>query len=161
MRKVFVLLVSVLCFFCQASAQEKADSKSTQISYFEIRKLIDDGIVERGQIYNDGWWVAVYTSDGNSYYAQITPQTPIADHLYAAGVPVSIDHIAEEVDKTPLWLEVFFNLLPLLIFILFFAGIMFFMKRGGGDYYARAEKINLDFLNRLEKLLIEREKENG
>jgi ATP-dependent Zn protease len=178
MKQFFVLLVSALCLCSQTYAQEEAESKSEEVTYSELRKLIDDGVVKRGRVSNDGWWVTVYT-DGARYYAQVTPQTPIADYLYEAGVPVRIDHLAEDDDERPLWLEVFYNLLPLLIFVVFFVGIMAFMGRANkkqkskydehlkkveqvnAEYFSQAEKLQNEFFERLEKLLVGRNNSNA
>jgi len=124
---LFFIILLTGTIYSHAFAQENSEEaapKISEVTYSEIRKLIDDGVVESARVTGDGWWVHVKTSDGANYYAQTTPQTPIADHLYRAGVPVKIVHWKEEKDERPLWLEIFYNLLPLLIFIVFF--IFFF-----------------------------------
>ncbi len=164
MQRVISIAVLLFLFATQVSAEEDQSrwlESYEKISYSELRKLIDDDQIEEARVLNDGWWVTVKTKDGEFFDIRVTPQTPIADHFYDAGVPVSIRHKSVEDDELPYWLSLFLNILPLLIFIVFFAGIMFFMKRNGGGYYARAEQINKDFLDRLEKLLTEHKENNG
>jgi len=165
MRILLIGLATVFLTLTTVLAQEEKSpwyEYYDVISYSELRGLIDGGDIEEARILNDGWWVTVRKKDGEYLDVRVTPQTPIADHFYDAGIPVRIEHGSkDEDDDTPLWLEVFYNLLPLLIFIVFFAGIMFFMKRSGGGYYARAEQINKEFLDRLEKLLTEQKENNG
>jgi|GEM_PF-7069365 len=178
-RFFFVGFLAV--FFCaHAVAQEKIEPQQkerTEVTYSEIRKLIENGEVKSASVTGDGWWVSVVTIDGNRSYAQVTPQTPIADHLYDAGIPVKIVHWNEDEDETPLWLKVFYNVLPLLIFIVFFVFVMFLLRGVNGkvfkkndEHLAKAEAINNDhlakveemqkrFFERLEKLLSEKKRE--
>ncbi len=151
---VAFVLVALLC--CQALAQETSDAGASkdrkEITYSEIRKLVDDGAVEAASVTGDGWWVNVSTADGSRYYAQVTPQTPIADHLYEAGIPVRIVHWNEEKkEELPLWLSLFFNTLPLIIFLAFF----FFVVRMMNN-----KKKTDEFFNRLEET-IKRSMNNG
>jgi ATP-dependent Zn protease len=165
MKHLCSLVVIIIALCGNAYAQEKIETKSKEVSYSDIRKLIDEGVVERGKVTNDGWWVTVYTKEGDRYFSPVTPQTPIADHLYEAGVPVLIEHYKEEPqeeeDKLPTWLSLLINLLPLLIFLLFVGGVFLFSRKGANNYYSRAEKMNAEFLERLEKALMERKETNG
>lgn len=145
-----------------AQSQEEATtggSEEKEVTYSDIRKLIDDGVVEWGRVSGDGWWVNIKTIDGSRYYAQITPQTPIADHLYEAGIPVRIQHRQEDEDELPLWLELLINLLPLLIFLIFFAFVMLIMGKTNkkhtdkyDDYLAKVDDQNQQHFERVEKL---------
>lgn len=164
MQKAIFTAILLLLFATQVGAEEEPSpwlESYEKISYSELRKLIDDGQIEEARVLNDGWWVTVKTKDGDYFDTRVTPQTPIADHFYDAGVTVSIRHNNIEGDELPKWLSLFLNILPLLIFFVFFAVIMFFMRKANGGYYSRAEKMQADFFERLEKLLTEHKDSNG
>ncbi len=163
-----ILLFAAALFFLSAPASAQEDQSPwyepyEQISYSELRTLIDNGEVDEARVLNDGWWVTVKTKEGEYFDTKVTPETPIADHLYEAGIPVTIEHYnegsEEEADDLPAWLSLVINILPLLLFLVFFAGIIFLSRKQTNAYYGRAEKMQADFFERLEKLLTER-KEN-
>ncbi|WP_425410140.1 hypothetical protein [Hyphococcus sp.] len=164
MSRLILLLVSVVTIVSPTLAQEATstdESKDKEVTYFDIRKFIDDGVVEWGRVSGDGWWINIKTTDGSRYYAQVTPQTPIADHLYEAGIPVRIQHRAAE-EETPRWLEFLLNLAPLLIFIVFFLFLMLTMGRSNknhvdkyDDYLAKEDEQQRRYLERVEKFQTE------
>ena len=153
--RIITFIFAFIFLFVPSNAQEPTDTESKKVTYSDVRKLIDDGVVERGRVSGDGWWVTVYTNDGGTYYASITPQTPLAAYLYDAGVPVSIDHVAEN-DESPLWAKVFYNILPYVIFLVFVMFIVLFAgkrnKKESALHLREAEKLNNDFLEKTEKL---------
>ncbi len=157
MKLLFALTAAILVLVANAAAQDaEADgaAERSEISYSALRKLIDNGRVRGATISGDGWWVTVSTSDGSIHHTRVTPNTPIADRLVDAGVRTEFLHTDDD-EELPLLLSLFFNILPLLIFIGFFWFVISRMKGKNSDYYSRAEKLNADFLERLEKLLSE------
>ena len=168
MKRIIIVAAMLASFFsavCAQEARKADDKKEKEVSYSEIRTMIDEGIVDKASVTNDGWWVTVRTDEGAFYYAAVTPQTPIADHLYEAGVPVLIEHYNEEpqekADELPSWLSLLINILPLLLLLLFLGGIFVFSRKQTNNYYSRAENMQAKFLDRLEKLLTERKENNG
>ncbi len=183
MKSLFVFLIPLLALCASVHAQDVAGARpkeKKEITYSEIRQLIDDGALIGATVSGDGWWVTVKTNDGATFYAPVTPQTPIADRLIDAGVPTKITHIKNDNSSVrPLWRDVLFNLSPLLIFLVFLVFILF-LTRGfnkniwkknddhlskaeqiNNDYLARAEKLQNEFFDRLEKVLTERKNPNG
>jgi ATP-dependent Zn protease len=155
MKHLLLIILLIETFYGVAVAQESSKPTSqdnNEVTYSELRKLVDDGLVASASVTGDGWWVSVTATDGVRYYAQVTPQTPISDHLYEAGVPVKIVHWSEEDDESPAWLSMLFNVLPLLIFIVFFVLVLWFSQKRGkkvqDDCLKRAEAINNEFLDR-------------
>ncbi len=125
------------------------------ISYSELRALIDGSDIEEARILNDGWWVTIRKKDGEYLDVRVTPQTPVADHFYEAGIPVRIEHSSkDEDDENPLWLDMLINLSPLLIFIFVFCLILWVLQKHGkktqDNYMDRAKVINDEFLDRQE-----------
>lgn len=177
MDRILILLALCLTVFAPVSAEETSEPESKEVTYSELRKLVDDGIVEKGRVSNDGWWVTVYTNDGAKYYAPITPQTPIADHLYDAGVPVRIEHIPE--DEPSSVLDLFYNLLPFLIFLVFIAFVSVVLRRANkktsglyaeylknakaqnDEHLLRIENLHKSFLDRLEAILTQTKHPSG
>lgn len=156
MRFLVIGLAAAFCSLTTAFAQEEKSpwyEYYDVISYSELRALIDGGEVEEARILNDGWWVTVKLNGGEYFDVKVTPQTPIADHFYDAGIPVSIEHSSkDEDDKKPLWLDLFFNILPLLIFIFVFVFILWLMQKQGkktqDECLDRARAINDEFLEK-------------
>lgn len=132
------------------------------ISYSELRALIDGGEIEEARILNDGWWVTVRRKDGEYFDVRVTPQTPVADHLYDAGIPVSIEHSSkDEDDEQRLWLDVLISLSPLALLIVFLMAIVFVSRKQTKAHYHRAERAQTEFFERLEKILAEHKAGNG
>lgn len=160
MRKLFCFLIFAVSLSAIANAQDDDSvwfESYEQIDYNELRNLIDEGQIDSARVLRDGWWVTVRTKEGEFFDTKVTPQTPIADHLYDAGIPVKFEHWSEDDDEMPLWLRLFLNVLPLIIFIAFVGVVHFGMKKANTGYYSRAEKLQNEFLDRLEKLLIKKE----
>lgn len=156
------LLVSAAIFFFFIATIAKAD-EATEISYSTLRALIDDGKVETAIMTDYGWRADVTTSDGTAYFVFVSPNTSLADYLVNAGVETSFSNPnfvddyepADSEKDTPLLLELFFNILPLLIFIAFFIFVLWFSQKRGrkvqDECLDRAKAINDEFLDRQQK----------
>ncbi len=149
----------VVCGFAAALIAQIAHSEDgptqSSLTYTELRQQIDAGNVTVAYILNNGQSVSGELKNGVFFVTNITPETPIADRLADAGVQASFMPTKEDL---PLWLSVTFNILPFLIFLAFFFFVVRSMRKssdGQGGYYARAEKLNREFLDRLERLLLE------
>lgn len=149
---IIVALFSISVAYAQT---EEPPQEKKEVTYSEIRQMIDEGVLVGGTVSGDGWWVTVKKTDGSVYYAPVTPYTPIADRLIDAGVPTKIVHISNENDNDlPLWLELLINGSPLVIFIVFFVFILWATQRKGkkeqDKCMNRAEAINNAFLEKQE-----------
>ena len=159
MQKIISVLIFAV-FLSSAAAAEEDDAVwfelYEQIDYSDLRSRVDAGEVESARIFNDGTWVTIKTKDGEFFDTRVTSQTPVADHLYEAGIPVKFElgdqgDESAEVDKEKQWEEILLNLLPLLIFFAFVGLVAWFMNRQGSNYYSRAEAINKEALDRQQK----------
>lgn len=158
MRILLIVLATAFLSLTPAFAQEEKSpwyEYYDVISYSDLRVLIDSSEIEEARVLNDGWWVTVRKKDGEYLDVKVTPQTPVADHFYDAGIPVRIEHSSkDEDDKDPLWLDLLINLSPLLIFIFVFCLILWVMQKQGkktqDNYMDRAKAINDEFLDRQE-----------
>lgn len=160
MRKLFCFLLFAFLLLATANAQDDDAiwfEMYDQIDYTELRKLIDEGQIDSARVLRDGWWVTVKTKEGKFFDTKITPQTPIADHLYEAGIPVKFEHWSDDDEggEIPKWRQIFLNILPLLIFIVFFIVILWWSQKRGrkvqDECLDRAKAINDEFLDRQQK----------
>jgi len=180
MRTIFCFSIFVFLIAAPASAEEDDSvwfKTYEQIDYSELRRLIDEEQVDSALVSTSGWWVTIKTKEGEFFDTRVTPQTPIADHLYAAGVPVRIEHRNQEDDERPYWSSLALKFSPLLVLWVFLI-FLFVAARGynrkilkkNDDHLEKAEKLNNDhlvkveamqkeFFDRLEKLLTEKHKE--
>ena len=163
MQKIVSFLVFAV-LLCGAAAAQEDDAVwfelYEQIDYSELRSLVDAGNVESARIFNDGTWVTVKTKDGEFFDTLVTPQTPIADHLYEAGIPVKFqladrDDETAEADEERKWKEIFLNILPVLVFIVVFVLILWWSHQRGkkvqDECLDRAKAMNDEFLDRQQK----------
>ncbi|MEM9619458.1 MAG: hypothetical protein AAF936_16010 [Pseudomonadota bacterium] len=174
------LIVFVFFVVAPVSAEDHESvwfEEYEQIGYSELRKLIDEDQVDSARVLNDGWWITIKTKEGEFFDTKVTSETPIADHLYDAGIPVKIEHRNQESDDDEIarWKKVLFNILPLLIFIVFFIFVLWFSQKRGrkvqDECLDRAKAINDDFLDRQQKQfetfiedfssLLEKQESNG
>ncbi|NOX81518.1 MAG: hypothetical protein GXP06_00710 [Alphaproteobacteria bacterium] len=158
MRTIFCFSIFVFLIAAPARAEEDESvwfKTYEQIDYSDLRKLIDEKQVDSARVLNSGWWVTIKTKDGKFFDTRVTPQTPIADHFYVAGIPVKIEHRNEDNDELPFWLDIFLNILPLLIFVVFFIFILWFSQKRGrkvqDECLDRAKEINDEFLDRQQE----------
>ncbi len=152
---VMIAMLSVQTLFA-ADAETKAPER-TRISYSEFRQFIDAGEVVDAKIWDSGWWVTGTLSDGSKFGTSLNPSTHIADRLVDAGVSTKFVISPPDDEETrPLYLKIFYIILPLLIFL----GFLLFMMRGANrniwkkneEHLDKAERINNEQLDRLEIL---------
>jgi len=151
MKLIVAIVVSVLLSISASLAEELSDeTKKTakEISYSKLRELIEKEEISGATISGYGWWVTVNTRGGIKYYVHVTPDTPIADRLVDAGVPTKFEFKKDD-DESQLWKEIFFNLLPLFIFVVLFS----FMLRTLNPSKKKYEQEQKEFFQRLEEAI--------
>lgn len=152
-----MIRISMIVFALLAltsTAHSAADSSFS--SYSELRSHIELGNIASATITDDGRLVVSELKNGDTIVTHVSQNTPIADRMVDAGIPTSFTY--DQDPKTPLWLSIFFNILPFLIFLAFFFFVMRSVRKSTGGqegYISRAEKLQNEFLTRLEKLLLE------
>lgn len=160
MQKFVCFLILIISFSATANAQDDDAiwfEMYEQIDYHELRNLIEEDKIDSARVLRDGWWVTIKTKEGEFFDTKVTPQTPIADHLYEAGIPVKFEHWGDddEDNKIPKWQQIFLSILPLLIFIVFFIFILWWSQKRGrkveDECLDRAKAINDEFLDRQQK----------
>ena len=159
-----VTFVSLALVFAQGLAE---NDDHAEMSFSTLVRTIGEGRVKAASIPMYGGNATVVLSDGTAFQVVVPAECCVlADKLTAAGAEVSYRKYEEFRDanetaaatksqNTPRWIELLFDFLPFIVFVVFFAVVMFLSRKGNAAYYSRAEKLQADFFSRMEKLLIE------
>ena len=162
--RFLAFVITIQLFFAPlvlaASDSDDESSDESLMSYSELVQAIDAGNVANATIWDEGWWVTGNLSDGSYFTTRINPNTPIADRMVEAGIRTEFMH-SEQEEEMSIYLSMFFNILPLLIFLAFFFFVMRAFGSKNNPHLNRAEKMQEDFLERMEKLLTRQKPSDG
>ncbi len=179
-----IVLAAVLSFgnmISNAAAEPDAEtSDRREISYTELLSKISDGEIKAANIVEWGWRVELELNDGASLFANVSPQSNVADRLAESGVETRYSYQPYNDDisdldsaattAAPAWVNLVAKFLPLAIFLGFLWFIVRWMRGSNSGYLDEAEemfaahldrseassrKVHAEFLEELKKVLID------
>ena len=161
-----ILLIAQPAFADEMPMLTRAEALSKgyeEVNYSTYRAALDNSRIAQAGINRRGSLVFYIEKSGDKYFLTVPDISSAADRLADVGAEVdyysyfpSSEEPYDENDELPLWLSLFVNILPLLIFFAFIFFVFRSMRSGtdqAKEINEEARQMNREFLERLEEVL--------